>query len=398
MPMKARRLIKRILIGVGALFVVLIVALGGLIAWQWTFINRIRHFPANPVTDVAWYTPKERVPGGDGTPLPRARPEEIRIAPEALKAVAKLADAKNASALLVLHDDQVVLEEHWRGHRPGDPTNSMSMAKTIVSLLIGIALEEGKIKSLDEPAATWLPAWRDDARRKITLRHLLQMHSGLQAEGTDDDPLSDRVYLILGTNMRFVVDYIPAVAEPGTQFDYNNVNFQALGFILEAATGKRYSEYLSEKLWKPIGAGEAAVWLDRENGSAHTGGFLFAKPEDWAKVGLLLLHDGQWNGRQIISHEYLRQMITPSPTEPRYGQGIWLAHNPYQAQQEDEQQFLANGIFYLDGHSKQRVYVVPSQRLIVVRVGENGRRWDEAALCNTVLRGLLPRVKDEPAN
>jgi CubicO group peptidase (beta-lactamase class C family) len=176
-------------------------------------------------------------------------------------------------------------------------------------------------------------------------------------------------------------------SEPGTRFDYNNTNFQALGYVLEAATGRRYAALLSEKLWKPLGAADGAVWLDRQGGDARTFGFIFATPEDWAKVGLMFLHEGACNGRQLVSREYLREMRSPSPTEPRYGLGLWLAHNPFQVK-EQEETFLADGIYYLDGQSKQRVYVVPKHSLVVVRVGENGRGWDEAALINSVLRGL----------
>ena len=109
-----------------------------------------------------------------------------------------------------------------------------------------------------------------------------------------------------------------------------------------------------------------------------------ADPEDWAKLGLLLLYDGEWNGRQIVPRSYLKEMLRPSPTEPVYALGIWLANNEHQAK-EEEQPFEAPGIFYLDGHSKQRAYIVPGKDLVIVRVGENGRGWDEAALPNAVL-------------
>ena len=141
-------------------------------------------------------------------------------------------------------------------------------------------------------------------RRKITLRHLLQMHAGLKPMGAYEEPFSDASYLALGTDMRYIVDNVGVAEEPGQRFDYNNVNFQALGFVLEAATGRRYAEFLSEKLWKPLGAGDSAVWLDRDGGSARTFGYLFATATDWAKVGLLLLHDGIWDGRRIVSPSF----------------------------------------------------------------------------------------------
>ena len=111
------------------------------------------------------------------------------------------------------------------------------------------------------------------------------MHAGLKPMGEYEEPYSDASYLALGTDSRYVVDNVPAVEEPGRRYDYNNVNFQVLGVVLEAATGRRYADYLSEKLWKPIGASDAAVWLDREGGTARTFGYLFARTEDWCGSG-----------------------------------------------------------------------------------------------------------------
>jgi CubicO group peptidase (beta-lactamase class C family) len=388
---RLRRVLKWGSILAGALLAFLGLAVAVVVVAEWTYIDRMRHHPVDLITNVAWYVPKEKVPGGGGVHLPVAPPEAITIDPAALEDAARLADAKNSSALVVVHDGRVVLEQHWRGHRPGDWTNSASMAKTITALLIGIARDEGRIRSLDAPASEWLPAWRSDARRKITLRHLLQMHSGLKPMGAYEEPFSDASYLALGTDMRYVVDHVEAVEEPGRRFDYNNVNFQALGFVLEATTGRRYAEYLSEKLWKPLGASDAALWLDCEGGSARTFGYLFATTTDWAKAGLLLLHHGKWDGRQIVSREFFQELITPSATEPFYGLGIWLERADRMAN-DAEGPFQADGIFYLDGHSKQRVYVAPSQRLVIVRVGENARDWDESALVNAVLRGLAPSL------
>jgi CubicO group peptidase (beta-lactamase class C family) len=144
---------------------------------------------------------------------------------------------------------------------------------------------------------------------------------------------------------------------------------------------------LIPKLRSGGGASDASVWLDREGGSAHASGFIFADPEDWAKLGLMLLYDGEWNGRQIVPRSYLKEMLRPSPTESVYALGIWLANNEHQAK-EKEQPFEMTGIFYLDGHAKQRVYILPGTDLVIVRVGENGRGWDEAALPNAVLRAL----------
>jgi CubicO group peptidase (beta-lactamase class C family) len=233
-----RPTLKRIALILAGLALLAIAAVGIFVASEWTYISRMRSHPANSILDVAWYEPKEAVPGArHPVPLPVAD----GIAPDAFAEAVKLAESKNASALLVVYKGRVVLDRHWHGHRPGDQTNSASMAKTVTALLIGIAVGEGKIASIDEPAAKWIPAWRDDARKRITLRHLLQMHAGLKPMGEYEEPYSDASYLALGTDSRYVVDNVPAVEEPGPRYDYNNVNFQVLGVVLEAATGRRYA-------------------------------------------------------------------------------------------------------------------------------------------------------------
>src|SRR5262249_25133108 len=147
------------------------------VASEWTYIRRMREHPVNSILDVAWYQPKETV-AGDSSAAGLAGDDS-----SAFEEAARLAEAKNAPALLVIQGGRIALERHWHGHRASDWTNSASMAKTITALLIGIARDEGKIGSLDDSAATWIPAWRDDTRRRITLRHLLQMHAGLSPMG-----------------------------------------------------------------------------------------------------------------------------------------------------------------------------------------------------------------------
>src|SRR4051812_2505966 len=379
-----RPTLKRIALVLGVFGLLAVAAVGVFVASEWTYISRMRSHPANSILDVAWYRPKEAVPGvSHPVPLPAAG-DAVR---DAFAEAVQLAEKKNASALLVVYKSRVVLGRHWHGLRPGDQTNSASMAKTVTALLIGIAVGEGKIASIDEPAARWISAWRDDARKRITLRHLLQMHAGLKPMGEYEEPYSDASYLALGTDSRYVVDNVPAVEEPGRRYDYNDVNFQVLGVVLEAATGRRYADYLSEKLWKPIGASDAAVWLDREGGTARTFGYLFARPEDWARLGLLLLHEGQCDSQQVVPPDFIREMQKPSPTEPTYGLGIWLADDERQ-RQDREPPFAAPGIFYLDGRFKQRVYIVPSRYVAIVRVGENAKGWEESALPNAVLKGI----------
>ena len=164
---------------------------------------------------------------------------------------------------------------------------------------------------------------------------------------------------------------------------------QALAVVLERATGRRYADYLSEKVWAPAGASDAAVWLDRPGGLAKTFGGVLATARDWARVGLLLQNGGRVGDRQLVPAAWVREMLTPSPREPDYGYQIWLGRGGCR-REDHEKPFAAPDVAYLDGRFKQRVSVVPSAELVVVRVGEQARGWDETELVNTLLRGLTP--------
>jgi CubicO group peptidase (beta-lactamase class C family) len=349
------------------------------------FLARLTTYPDNPVTDAAWYQPREPVRGSPGEALPTAATPQVLA--DALAKAAEYAERKNSSALLVVHHGEVVAEHYWRGQTPDALTNSMSMAKTVVALLVGVALAEGKIGSIDEPASKYLPEWAGDGRHRITLRQLLEMASGLADAEHNDDPFSPVGRMYLGSDSRAVVAGTPLAFEPGSKFDYNSINTQALSVVLERATGRRYADYLSEKLWRPLGASDASVWLDREGGEAKTFCCLFATARDWARVGLLLLHEGQVGSRQVVPADWVRRMRTPSAREPDYGLHLWLGGQGVR-KEDREEEFLADDLVYLDGKFKQRVYVIPSRDLVIVRVGEQARGWDDAFLPNAVLRGL----------
>jgi CubicO group peptidase (beta-lactamase class C family) len=385
--MNWRGWVRRVVISLGVLAAVAVVAVGALVAWEWTFLCRAFTIPDCPVTDAAWYRPTDPVPGGPGPDLPvSAKPQ---ISANAVARAAAYAERKESSALLVLHRGEVVAEHYWRGHGRDARTCSMSMAKTLVGLLVGAAIADGTIAGVDEPASTYLTEWAGDGRAGITVRHLLQMASGLEDAEHYDDPFSAVGRMWLGPDSLPVVAAARLDHEPGSRFAYSSVDTQALAVVLERATGRRYADYLSEKVWRPVGASDAAVWLDRPGGLAKTFGGVLATARDWARVGLLLQNGGRVGGRQVIPAAWVRDMLTPSPRERDYGYQIWLGRGGCR-REDHEEPFLAPDVAYLDGRFKQRVYVVPSAELVVVRLGEQARGWDEAEVVNTLLRGLTP--------
>ncbi len=369
---------RKIVTAVLVLVVTIVALVALLVASEWTYIQRLRHFKHQLATPPEWYEPKEIVKGvAAPRGLPRISAEAADVSTNAIDEAMRMAVKGKAKEFLICKNGAIATEYYAPDHRVDRWTDSASMMKTVTALLVGIAISEGKIKSVDEPAATYFPAWRKDSRKEITIRNLLQMHSGLRPQGEYDDPLSDACYLALGTDVRYVVENSPLVVRPGGRFDYNNVNYQALGFALENATARRLALYLSEKLWKPLGNRDAALWLDQPNGEPRTFGYLFATAEDWARIGQLILDRGKVSDQRIVPEAWIDFMCTPSPTEPTYGAGIYTG-----ADDSEDPPFAYKGIVALNGKGKQRVYVLPREKMVIVRVGPQVRGWNDSYFPN----------------
>ncbi|MEM7761245.1 MAG: serine hydrolase [Cyanobacteria bacterium P01_A01_bin.40] len=365
-------------------------SIGGIaIMLNWTFLRRLLTYPPDPITSVDWYQPLATV---EGKPEKLAQTSSNAISDDSLKQIAAYAEAANSSALLVMHQGQLVWESYWGEFDANSTFNSMSMSKTIMALLIGIAIAEGHLESELEPVAKYIPSWLQDERRKITIQDLLYMQSGLRNHDNTDNPTSDLVRMYVDPRVNQVALKIPAVQSPKQAFDYNNANTQILSQVLEQATGEQYADYLSNRLWQPLQANEAYLWLDRSQGNPKPFCCLFATPQDWAKIGQLFLDHGQVNGQQVVPATWLDKMIQPSPLSDNYGYHIWLKartdHKPGVYDRTATEPFITQDTFYLDGASRQRVYIIPNQDLVIVRVGENPEQWDDSVIPNTLVESL----------
>lgn len=379
-------------------FVLLVAAIAVaalLILPDWRFVSRALTYPDQPIMLVDWYQPRAVVAGGDDMALSVAASPSTPELAAALAAVEDYAAERNSTGLLVLHRGQLLLEKYWQGYDQTAQFNAMSMSKSIVGLLVGQAIAEGAIASIDDPAATYLPEWRRGDRAKITLRDLLYMQSGLRNERSTTSPTSDLVQLYIGSDIEKTALSIPSVQPPGRVFDYNNVNSQVLAIILQRATGVPYSDYLATRLWHPISARAGSLWLDRPNGFPKTFCCLFATARDWARIGQLLLDRGRWQGRQVIPADWLEAMLEPSPLEATYGKHIWVkartADHP-NIETTATAPYLDPQGFHLDGRGIQRVFVMPNYDLVIVRMGEQPDTWDDAVIPNTLAAAL-----DSPA-
>lgn len=364
---------------------------------DWRLMLRAITYPDAPIMAVDWYQPLMPVPGHWRQPLPEADPAEAPVSPEALAAVSAYAARRNSTGLLVLHQGQIIWEEYWQGYGPDSRFNAMSMAKTVVALLVGIAIAEGHIDSVQDPVARYLPEWGRDERAAITLADLLYMQSGLRNEDRTDSPFSDLVQMYVGSQVNRTALRVPRQRSPAEVYEYNNVNTQILSLVLERATGEPYPAYLSSRLWQPLGARDAAIWLDRPGGDAKTFCCLFATARDWARVGQLLLDQGQvgdgpqgpvFGHRPVVPPSWIAAMVDPSPLEPTYGYHLWIKARTADYANVDtaaSTAFLDPGTVYLDGRGLQRVYVIPQRQLVVVRMGEDTDQWDDAVIPNTLL-------------
>lgn len=377
-----------------------IVVLGilGLLASRvdWRLWTRSLSYPDRPATSVDWYQPRYPVPGNPTPPpwtvvAPTDEPGEL--SPEVLEEVADFAENQNSVALLVLHRDRLIFERYWQGHGPESPVNGMSMTKNLLGLMIGVALAEGHINALTDRVGDYLPEWADDPRGDITLEDLLYMKSGLRNDDRTDSLQSDLVKLYGGSNLRRLALSIPQVQPPGQGYEYNNVNSQLLAFVLEAATGESFGNYLSSRLWQPLGAEDTFLWMDRPGGSAKAFCCFFATAPDWLRVGQLLLRRGQLGDHQVIPADWITQMRQESPLEPTFGLHLWLkARTPDypNVNSASSAPFLDPKAFYLDGRHHQKVYVLPSYDLVIVRLGEEPPAWDDAVIPNTLIEALKP--------
>ena len=360
---------------------------------QWRFFHRAITYPKAPITNLDWYDTTKEIPGSFIAPL--SKTSSSPIDKDALKEAQAYVQQTPTSSLVVLHKNKLVHESYSSEQAASQLTNSMSMAKSIIALLIGIAIDERKIKSVDDKVSDYLEHWQRDERKEISLRNLLTMSSGLRCDNDTKDYTSDLVRLHLGTDIESLASELPSAEAPGKRFEYNNLNTQILGLVLEKVTGMSIGRYMSEKLWKPIGAQSTFMWKDTEKGMERAYCCIFARAKDYARLGLLIQNQGKAQGKQVVSSKWIKMMSEASSNEPEYGLHLWRASPHGQRRMKNrKEEFIDSSMVYLDGKHKQRVYILPKYQLVIVRTGERPKSWNDAFLPNTLVRGLNKTSKD----
>lgn len=273
--------------------------------------------------DPAWpriLTHAERTASGAplpfGTGLLPSSPEAEGLDPAALARLLKDAEAAHSSALVLLRHGKLVGQWYFGGqsHR----IEAMSATKSVVSLAVGLLLDEAKLASIDEPVATFFPEWRGTPKERITIRHLLNHTSGLFSRRTTEAIYASKDFV------RFALD-ARLDAEPGTTFVYNNSATNLLAGVIAAAAGEPLDEYLRHRLFEPLGI-QDVTWLRDSVGNRHGMSGMQLHPVDFAKIGQLMLDGGVWQGRRVLSPEWIRQS-TQGPAQaldPTCGLLWWL--------------------------------------------------------------------------
>ena len=271
----------------------------------------------------------------------------------------------DTKAFLIFQGDTLIYEKYWDEHHDKTVSNSFSAAKSVIGMLVGIAIEEGKINSVDDLAGDYIPEFKKNGREQITIRHLLTMSAGFDWVESGKNPLSEAAEGYYGTDLYGLVTRLRVIEKPGIKFNYQSGNTQILGFIIEKATGKSINEYAAEKLWIPLGARNDAFWsLDKEGGDEKAFCCMYATARDYALLGQLILNKGFYNGAQIVPEWYMKKMLeTPymSTKEKvpnmRYGWHTWVYKN------------RGNPVYYCRGLMGQYMIAIPHKNRVIVRLG-----------------------------
>lgn len=268
-------------------------------------------------------------------------------------------------AFLVIKDGKLLHEEYWDGWSDSTISNSFSMAKSIVSLLIGCLADDGLI-AMDDPVHKYIPELQDMKDHPVLIRDLLTMSSGLAWDESYSSLTSITTKAYYGNDIRGLVTGLKPDEEPGRIFRYKSCNTQLLATIVARVSGMSISDYASLKLWQPLGAENKAIWsLDRKNGNEKAYCCFNATGRDFARIGQMVLDSGTFNGQQVVSKSYIALATTPATWLKDedggdcsyYGYHFWLTtHNGYRVS-------FARGIL------GQYIFVIPELNTVIVRLG-----------------------------
>ena len=273
----------------------------------------------------------------------------------------ELNDERKTKSFLVIKNDSILFEKYYDGHKQTDISNSFSVAKSIVTSMMGKAIMEGKIKSLDQPVSDFFEEYKNGLASELTVGDLASMSSGMK--------WNEKYYSVINiTSESYFTDDLRSVIlgqeienKPGKGFRYSSGDTQLLAMIIEKATGTSLSNYLSQKFWDPMGAENLALWQidSEESGMEKAYCCIAATARDFARFGKLYIDKGKWGDTEILDSSFVELSLNPVfDDSPFYGYGWWLY------------EFEGKKVFTMNGHRGQFVISFPDQNIIIVRQGD----------------------------
>jgi CubicO group peptidase (beta-lactamase class C family) len=266
-------------------------------------------------------------------------------------------------SFIVIKNDTIVYEKYFNGFEPDSIRTIFSVSKAFTSTLVGIAINEGYIKSVDQLVSDFIPSFKSKGKEEMTINNLLQMTSGLSENDYNDILKIGFFYYSKDQNRR--AEKTKLRYKPGTKFQYSSITTQLLGICLEKATGKPFETYFKEKIWEPMGMEYNALSSRDDKGFHKYFGGISANPKDLAKFGLLYLKKGNWNGQQIVPEEWVKATAKRDTIQGKstsYTNCFWLDTYPI------ENKFNKSDLF-AGGYGGQIVYVNPENNTVIIRTG-----------------------------
>ena len=332
-------------------------SLGRMLVYNYSDIKDYKKFPSSHVANaaLAFHFKEASSDWKENHPLVVRTPKMTHTSLD------KFLPSTSSVAFLVIRNDTLIYEQYFEKFDSSRIVPSFSMAKSYTSALLGIAIDEGQIESVEDSISRYIPELRGKGFDKIKIKHLLKMTSGIRSSENYFNPFAGVANLYYGSNLRASIKHAKVDTDPGRHFRYKSLNTQLLGRIIEYATGKSLSALLEEKIWIPLGMEFDASWsVDKKKNSMEKAFCCInARARDFAKFGRLYLNKGNWEGKQLISKNWVEEStkIDAADGSAWYYQYQWWLPS-------------RDGDFMARGHLGQFIYVYPQKNIIIVRLGK----------------------------
>lgn len=319
------------------------------------FAINLKKGPLTPSTDDEEKFPSRAVQNANPQAWEKSKDYNTRSLSEVVLQELK---KTRASSLVVVYDNQLMYEQYWKDHSSSSLMNSFSMAKGILSVLVGCAIDDGYLESENQLISSFFPQYRNNHYGKfLTFRHLMTMQGGLDWEEEYHHPFAENSKQYFVDDLAEQAFGIKMKEMPGQKYEYQSISAQLLGLALKKAIGKDLALYLSEKLWKPMGMELPAKWSIDKKGMEKAFCCIHASSRDFAKIGQLIMLEGSWKGKQLISKEFCKKLLTPTKENEAFCFNVWA----------DDESSLKYRFFY--GFLGQFIIMVPEKNMVIVKTG-----------------------------